>query len=448
MDVVIDKTNDEKTVEIAKEPAGTAVDISIQTTKLAPPQRLPPAQPRKPPPFVPTRPAPVPTPVPTQVPTKDFFMDIANPSKVAARNTGFGSDFGTASTDDANEGETEEDEEGDDDGNGSLVGSDVQAQYQVDDPEDDEDDIDKPSPGFRTVDEEKSDIMIKLYRYKKNGVQVPRSFTMHSDIREMRSEIARIKADLDLEASVRFQRKCLVTVVSGIEFLNRRYDPFDVYLDGWSEQTSSSISDYDNVFARLHEKYKSKVQVAPELELLLMVAGSAMMFHVTHSLMKHLPAAFGGAAPGGGGLDPGMMAGVMANLMKTNPASQPPAATASQFQTSGADVDQHGSRPEMRPPSFDIGNMLGTVGVMPPPQIANPRAEAVASGSTKRPAQDEADDEDRLSDLVSVDGNELDSVPDDLTSIASGDAKVIPGGKGRGSRGGKKPKQTKSVIKI
>jgi hypothetical protein len=77
--------------------------------------------------------------------------------------------------------------------------------------------------------------------------------------------------------------------VTGIEFMNKRYDPFEVKLEGWSESLMENMDDYDNVFERLHDKYSSKSEMAPELELLLSLAGSAFMFHLTNSMLTNVP---------------------------------------------------------------------------------------------------------------------------------------------------------------
>jgi len=77
-----------------------------------------------------------------------------------------------------------------------------------------------------------------------------------------------------------------MAVVSGIEYLNGTFDPFDIKLKGWSENVMENVSDYDEVFEELHEKYGDKVKMAPELKLLMMIAGSGFMFHLTNSLFK------------------------------------------------------------------------------------------------------------------------------------------------------------------
>ena len=71
-----------------------------------------------------------------------------------------------------------------------------------------------------------------------------------------------------------------------MEFLNNKFDPFDIKLDGWSEQIQENITDYDDIFGELHEKYKSKATMAPELKLLFQLGGSAMMVHMTNTMFK------------------------------------------------------------------------------------------------------------------------------------------------------------------
>jgi hypothetical protein len=78
----------------------------------------------------------------------------------------------------------------------------------------------------------------------------------------------------------------LVACVTGLEFFNKRYNPFEVQLEGWSESVMENVDDYDGVFEELYVKYSSKVSVAPEVKLIMMLGGSAMMFHLTNSMFK------------------------------------------------------------------------------------------------------------------------------------------------------------------
>jgi hypothetical protein len=78
----------------------------------------------------------------------------------------------------------------------------------------------------------------------------------------------------------------LMAIINGIEFLNNKIDPFDLKLDGWGEQINENINDYDEIFGELHEKYKSKATIAPELKLLFQLGGSALMVHMTNTMFK------------------------------------------------------------------------------------------------------------------------------------------------------------------
>ena len=40
--------------------------------------------------------------------------------------------------------------------------------------------------------------------------------------------------------------------VTGLEFLNNKFDPFDVKLEGWAEQLNENIEEYDEIFGELH----------------------------------------------------------------------------------------------------------------------------------------------------------------------------------------------------
>jgi hypothetical protein len=86
--------------------------------------------------------------------------------------------------------------------------------------------------------------------------------------------------------SVKFQGNMMMAIVNGIEFLNGRFDPFDIKLDGWGEQLNENINDYDDIFGELYEKYKTRASMAPELKLLFQLGGSAMMVHMTNTMFK------------------------------------------------------------------------------------------------------------------------------------------------------------------
>jgi hypothetical protein len=133
---------------------------------------------------------------------------------------------------------------------------------------------------------EKFKFLRKLEALEKKGVELSKKYNMESPLAEMQGEYETIMEEKTKLNSVKFQGNMLMAVINGIEFLNNRFDPFDIKLDGWSEQINENINDYDDIFGELHEKYKSKATMAPELKLLFQLGGSAMMVHMTNTMFK------------------------------------------------------------------------------------------------------------------------------------------------------------------
>jgi len=146
-----------------------------------------------------------------------------------------------------------------------------------------------PTPikkSYEELQKEKAEFIRLLERMEKRGLNSHKKFTMDSDYNEVKGEFERLSRQRECDQSVKFQRKMLVAFITAIEFLNNKFDPIDLKLDGWSESIHENVNDYDDVFEELHEKYKGSSQMAPELKLLLMVGGSGFMFHLTNTMFK------------------------------------------------------------------------------------------------------------------------------------------------------------------
>jgi hypothetical protein len=133
---------------------------------------------------------------------------------------------------------------------------------------------------------EKFKYVKKLEDLEKKGIRLTKKYDMESSLSEMKGEYETHVEERERKNSVKFQGKMLMACITGIEFLNNKFDPFDLKLDGWSEQINENIDDYDEIFGELHEKYKSKAKMAPELKLLFQLGGSAIMLHMTNTMFK------------------------------------------------------------------------------------------------------------------------------------------------------------------
>jgi hypothetical protein len=133
--------------------------------------------------------------------------------------------------------------------------------------------------------QKKAEALTLLERMDRKGVGGTKMSAANS-LEDIQAEVAKRKDSKGLEASIRFQRSMLTTVTSGMEFLNSRYDPLGVHLDGWSEQVNENVEDYDEIFEELYDKYKDKSKVAPEVRLIMSLGLSAAMCHVTNTMFK------------------------------------------------------------------------------------------------------------------------------------------------------------------
>ena len=132
----------------------------------------------------------------------------------------------------------------------------------------------------------KFSVLRKLEDLESKGVSLTKKYSMDSPLAEMQGEYENIMAEKEKSNSIKFQGKMLMAMITGLEFLNNKFDPFDLKLDGWAEQVNENIDDYDDIFTQLHEKYQSKATMAPELKLLFQLGGGAIMLHMTNTMFK------------------------------------------------------------------------------------------------------------------------------------------------------------------
>lgn len=140
------------------------------------------------------------------------------------------------------------------------------------------------STNFRSLEEEKQHFLYKIQRLQNRFPG--RRVSLDTPLDELKYEYDRLKRQSEMSASIKFQRRTLMATVSGIEYLNKSFNPLGLHLDGWSEQVMDSIEDFDQTFEQLHDKYQGTSEVSPEWNLMIMLLGSGFMFHLSNSLFK------------------------------------------------------------------------------------------------------------------------------------------------------------------
>ena len=241
----------------------------------------------------------------------------------------------------------------------------------------------KPSEGYDSIDAEKLDILNKLARLERKGFNVNKRLNAYSPIEELRTEYKRVTYTIDVDQSIKFSRKALMATITGLEWANKKYNPFELQLDGWSESIMENLDDYDGVFEELHVKYGQKMQVAPELKLVMMVGGSAMMFHLTNSMFK-------AAIPNLQDVlkqHPGLQQSMVSAVQNAIPRNAPPPPSNGAY--------------EMQGPGIDISSLMGNIMMPPPP----PMSSNVEPPQT---LQEDVEDADDISDIVTAADEEED----------------------------------------
>ena len=248
--------------------------------------------------------------------------------------------------------------------------------------------VSKPDEEFKplhrmTPTEIKNEKIDYIYKFKKlgeQGVRTTMNYNMNSPLDEMRNEYLKLKKQREIDNSVKFQRKILMAAVTGLEFLNNKFDPFSIKLDGWSESVNENIFDYDEIFEELYTKYGGGGRdVPPELRLIFALGGSAFMFHLQNTmfksslpgmddilkqnpdLMKQFASAAVGSMGQSGGAPPGMM-GMMRGMGMAPPSSAPGAAPG-MAPGMGQGRPPPGRGPPQRPPSPQRPDMDGPDGL-------------------------------------------------------------------------------------
>lgn len=239
----------------------------------------------------------------------------------------------------------------------------------------------QPSAGFSSIDDEKCDLLSKLQRLgQKKGVVVNKRLSVYTPIEDLRAEYKRVTYGIEIEQSVKFSRRALVACVTGLEWLNKKYDPLSLELTGWSESIMESLDDYDPVLEELAVKYKNSMQMAPEVKLIMMLAGSGFAFHLSNSMFKALPNMTDVLKQ-----NPELVGQMFSAVQKTQAAGGAPPQGGSAYEMKG---------PQMGIPGLDLSSLMGGMSMPPPMPMSttvDPRPEP---------------EEDEISDIVSEGGDE------------------------------------------
>ena len=89
---------------------------------------------------------------------------------------------------------------------------------------------------------------------------------------------------------IKLYKNTILNIFNIIEFINNKYDPCGIKLDGWYEHMNIEINNYDDIFEELYTKYSNRnILIPPELKLFMIIIASCTAFHFTKLFLHKMP---------------------------------------------------------------------------------------------------------------------------------------------------------------
>lgn len=140
----------------------------------------------------------------------------------------------------------------------------------------------------QAIDAEKRQILLKMKRLElKKSIKMDPRFSMHSSLEDLKAEYLAICQSLGTDDAIDMMKQAIVLICTGIERFNNVYDPFSVYLDGWSASVNTTLESKEDLLEELYDKYYSSIaNTGPEFRLIFALTMSAIMYNVKNKILS------------------------------------------------------------------------------------------------------------------------------------------------------------------
>jgi hypothetical protein len=137
-----------------------------------------------------------------------------------------------------------------------------------------------------SLDDQKLELLHKIQRMAASGTSPQISLSIDSPFEQIQLEYQRMKRGAEITRSIKFQRRVLLAVSTGVEFVSKRASFLKLRLDGFSESVLDSIADYDEAFEGVHEKYGESVSMDPMYSVMFMFMSSMVAYHISNAMFS------------------------------------------------------------------------------------------------------------------------------------------------------------------
>lgn len=115
------------------------------------------------------------------------------------------------------------------------------------------------------------------------GLKSTKQWSQSDSHESIEFEYNRLKIVTDTDQSVNFMSGALKMGLTGLELANNKFGPW-LQLDGFSEETTRDMNRYKPALGRIYKQVWRKGTVNPFVELLFLLGGSMVMFHVRNKM--------------------------------------------------------------------------------------------------------------------------------------------------------------------
>ena len=129
----------------------------------------------------------------------------------------------------------------------------------------------------------------KLADLERMGISLTDKYTINSSYEEMVIEYELQYNIKNKEHGISFMKQMLITGISGLEFLNKKFDPFGFDMNGFTNNFNIDLKNntsYHQVIGELYDKYKGSGTTPPEIKLIMMIGASAAAFHLNKKIQN------------------------------------------------------------------------------------------------------------------------------------------------------------------
>ena len=130
---------------------------------------------------------------------------------------------------------------------------------------------------------EKQEILFRLLRTYPEESQGGQ-WSMRVPLFELKYELMRRESHREEVDTLYLMKQALSALLQGTEMLNKRFGWLE--LDGWSESVTRDMSRYDRCLQSLYHMYFKRRQPNPIMDMLFLIFGSMIMWHLKKKFLK------------------------------------------------------------------------------------------------------------------------------------------------------------------